>query len=473
MAIQPDIALQAAPEVQFDPIGSASKGITLKNLMTEAEFKRPKLEAELASSRAGTEQTQAATEAARIQNEQAQRQLATRKTMSDLLKKHTKIDPKTGKVSSDFGAAADEAATLGVDIGTLHEYITKDADNAKKRIDNTKDATEFADKSIDRAMNLIRTASPEQVPGILQSAKLAVEKAAGHVMSQDEVQKYVTNAFGLPAEGPPIDPATGQPDLAGTVKMLKDRANTYAASTISPQQAIANAQTEEQLRQGRVSLGLTGETVTQAGAGAGTGPEGRDPMSALSKATREQLAAAGYPVPQTLSHVNAMNNPVYKAILQGAAPGADVKGRALDEAHALEAKARMTDRWLSAANKITHVNLTPLAILKGAYDKKLENDPAFQEYAAMVKEMNAAGIQLPEVAPKAVASVAKRLGDDFRKQSEDAKKVVKAPTFREAAGEEAPSGETAVGAVKQGKGGVSYRKVKKGPDTDRTTWQKE
>ncbi len=461
MAIQPDISLHAAPTVQFDPVGSMTKAVSLKKLMTEQEFQRPTIEANLAASRASTRQTELASENQRIQNEQAARELATKKAMAEVLKKHSAVDPKTGKITVDFGAAADEAISGGHDIATVHNFIAKDAENAKARINNLKDANDYANTMRDRAMNAIRVAPPEQVPAILQSTKLAAEQALGKVMKPEEVLETVNGMFGLPASGPAIDPATGKPDIAGTVTQLKGLAETYAASTITPQQAIANKQAQQNIE-------IAYEAQRQSGALGGVDAAGRDPNSAQSKASAATLAKEGIIVPKGMSHAQMMNNPQWRAILEQSVVGSGAKTAAIETSHALEAKAVLADRWAEAAKKVKHLNLTPAAILSGKVDSKIKNDPAYIEYESVIEQMKAAGVAIPEQAPAAAASAAKKMSEDFRKQAKENAKLVTSPTFNAAT----EGGNRAKGSTMK-RGGETYMKINDGPDNDPKNWKKQ
>jgi len=373
MALQPDISLHSTPPVQFDPIGSAQKAMTLRQLMTNVDYQQREKEQALAS-QAASQRAQEATTAGQLTlNEQAQRELDTKKRISKIVEFYSKTG-NDGKKIIDYQSALNHAASEGYDIGTVHALAQEAAKTSQANIKTTSDLTDFAAKQGDWAMNLIRNAkTPEEAVAVAHSAKSAIDIASKHVGDQNLSKSLASRLFKLP-DAPPMGP-DGKPDLTAVASTLKDTANMWAASQITPLQAA--------------ELKLQQEGSLQAGA-TGTGPEFRSPTSAVSKAARATLMKAGVNVPINLSHAEMMANPTWKAILEAEAVPSAARLGATAEAAGIKSTMSVIDSGLATESKLKILGLTKLgSIAVEKWERLIEENPELGKLQSAIDIYNA------------------------------------------------------------------------------------
>jgi len=275
MAIQPDIALSAGANVPpVDVAGTLQKAATLRNLMTANEYQPAILQQKLSTEASAQRATDLA-------NEQATRELDAKKRLADIMRSNSSVDAKSGVISVDYGTATKQAASEGYDVGTVLGLADKAATTAQNQIKTADDARKFAESVYAPVDNLLRVQTdPLKAAQTAHGAIEVVSKAIGQEAARSLASKY----WSVP-EQPPVDPQTGQVDVAGVGAHLIKQAQTNSKAGISPQQAISNAQTQESLAQGR-------ESLAQGGAAGVTSPEARDPTSQISQQAQEDYLAA-------------------------------------------------------------------------------------------------------------------------------------------------------------------------------------
>lgn len=424
MALDTSIPLQV-PKVEFDPVGSAQKGVTLRKLMTEQEFQRPMLEQELAqraatvrSTEAGTASTEAATTGQRLLNEQAQRELETKRRLKMLLEKHSKVDPTTGRTVVDHQAASDEAfASAGdYDLNTLYNLSKGSSEAAQQKVKTRTDVLAQAQTYGEQARSMLRKATTDQevlaLAHNLKTETSGLFKAAGLPDESDQVVGRILN----------IPPTLQSGDTGGLVAHLRTWAPKAAAATISPAQEVSNQQTWEQIAQG----GFSGQT----------GATHRDPNSQVSKAARAAVVAAGYSPTevQGLSSADIYNNERFRAILANNITPGGVRIAATEQVATIEAQRGTLRSALEATKSVAAAALPTKAgsITATAWEKNVIQNPELGVIQGAVDAYNAAhpGAEL-SVSKDGLGPVSARLrqwNSELGAKREGAVKVQTSPT---------------------------------------------
>lgn len=410
MALNPNIALQAGQGVpQLDLMGAAQKGLSLVDLMQQVQM-RPELQRQQLST------AQTAEAGAKLLNEQTARELAARKRLAEIARVNSKVEPKTGKISLDHNTIASIAASEGMDPGTVFNYMQRGAETAQGNIKTAADASKYANEVLSTANNLLRVQdNPMRAADIAAKTKSVLS----NVLGEDDAKKYISQFWSLP-ESPPTDPATGQPSVAMAGQQFIDQARINAKATISPQQAIANAQTEESLR--------------QAGAAGITSPEARNPTSTVSRQAQDDYLAANPTANRArimrlsaadIQHLSGTGGLIRENIVPGA-----TKAEAISTGIKYENQAKILDSLADAASRVPPTFNTPISnILQGVYNKAWDADPAFNEYRTRLLEAQQAGIPLTQgMGTPSVSQYAKSKAAELRAQGKEAKSMV-APTF--------------------------------------------
>jgi hypothetical protein len=272
--IDASIALNAGNNVpQFDPMGAAQKGMNLQRTVLENANLPTKLANENAAS-------QVATARAQQELEQQKRENATRVRAAQIAKDYTKKDADGNRII-DHSGIANQLSEEGQDPGIIFGYQQKAIENQRGKFDNATVVKNLTDNITTTHDNMMRVAkSPQQALGIMRSTHDLLLP----VLGEAGTKQFLSNRYGGDnLQGvDPNDPSV----QAQVAKHFVDTSEGYAkARSISPQQEIANRQTEESLRQGR-------EGQAMGGASGVSGPEARNPTSAVSRQAQEDYLAA-------------------------------------------------------------------------------------------------------------------------------------------------------------------------------------
>jgi hypothetical protein len=410
MALQPDIALNAGRDItQYDPVGSLGKAVSLKNLMlgqqkaeTDLKFQAPLLQAKLDADQAAAEQ--------------AKRELAGKKAYNALFAKHTTTDTKSGKPITDFTSLAAEASSMeGVDPGTIAELQQKSFNAAQSgntaaqgAVKTKADAMDFAQKHLGITDNIVRSA-PTNLAAFqaAESTKKNLHASLDDVIGPDAVNEMFVQRYGMPPPNPNGAPPT--PDQLGSY--LKGRAQQVAtATTVSPQQAIANAQTEESLRQGR-------EGQAQSGAANVAGPDARNPTSAVSRQAQQDYLAANPTANRAevirLSAADIQHLSGTSGLVASSIPSAGDRAGAKVGAAAITGDVDIIKSALGSMPKLQQTYGTKLGgMAQDAYNRLVTQDPALGQLDAAVQAYNQRNGTNVDVRTDGFAAVQARLAGE-------------------------------------------------------------
>ncbi len=477
MAISPEISLAAGKDTPiFNPFDAATKGANLATLMQNLELKPKIVEASIESTKAGTV-------GQNLLNAQTQRDQATRLRLAELAKDNSTVDKSTGKIRTDYGAVANQASSEGFDPDTVFGYLKKGTEQIQNDIKTNSDSTALAAAQykhttdvLSSANNLIRVQKdPQRAAQIMGGAVSIISPVIG----ADQAKTYASQYWSVPAD-PSQMPKTpdGKPDVAALGTHLIQQSDVNSKASISPQQAIANKQTEESLRQGREGQAMTG-------AGSITSPEARDPTSNISRQAQSDYLAAnptadrGRVIAMSAADIQHLTGPA--GVVAANIVPASTKSAAVGGGQQIENQARILDDLSASAAKVPSKfgGLTIANILQGKFDQKLWADPAFNDFATRVQQAQTAGIPLDtSMGASGISKIAAGQAATLRKQSSGNAALATSPTFNAVPQTTAPTPQTVsttqVGSQKQfttkdGKSGM-WVKIKAGPDNDRSTW---
>lgn len=432
MALDPEISLHVGQGVTpADPYGTLEKAANIATLMQNLSLKPQLVQQEIAAS-------QASTTGQTLLNQQTARENATRQRLAELSSQNATVDPTTGNITIDNNAVANQAAKEGMDPGTVFGYLQKGAEAAQANIKTASDQNVYAHTVLDTANNLIRAQSDgTQAMAIASGA----HQILSGVIGPAQAAKYATQYWQTPAQ--PIDPATGAPVPQGTppspdvVKYagqnLIKQANVNALATITPEQAIQNHQTDQ-------NIAIAQENVNQAGASGNVSPAARDPKSAISaQAQTDYMTAMGIN-PNTpegakiqgLSAAVLSHLPGPAAVVPANVVPGSVKGAAAGNAVTLNNQAQILDALAAAAKRVSPLGAgtTVQNIFQGAFDQHLMADPNFNEYVTRLKQAQIAGIPLDQMmGPASVSQYATSQANTYRQQAGTQTKLTTQPTF--------------------------------------------
>jgi len=351
MALNPDIALQAGANVpQMDLLGSVTKA---QNLLTAQQAQK--------ASEAQTQTTLAQLPGVQADVAQKVRDEAGRKHLADNADKFYRIDAKTGKRTYDFAGAGISLAQNGF-VDQAQSFIAKDLANRSAELVNSSTELKNADSVRDyigkthdltksayqQAVLLASRSSPEEAPKIMERFYSGAKKNAevlGTKVSPEvaaELSGMVDNEF---------TQALGGVNSANWPGATPVALKNVSELTISPQQQILNANTQETLRQGR-----EGQRQTALTGGVTVGDD--DPNSPQSQSARASAIAAGADptIVANLSLVKLRQNPIIAGILANAPVTSAMRIGQKEEAVALESSKQLYDDAASIGRK-AFVNL--------------------------------------------------------------------------------------------------------------------
>ncbi len=240
MSLDPRIALEAGNNVpKLDPAGSMLAGANAQAQIIKNDYSPQLYQQKLDTG-------ELANDATRMVNDQAARELATKKRLAAIAAANSKVDKSTGKITVDHNAIANQAASEGMDAGTVFKYLQAGQERTAEGLKQGNDQNEAIDKVLDPTINILRVQTdPQKAVQAVQAAhKIAVDTLVKGGVDPQAAEQQVS-ARGQQKLGltqPEIDPVTGQPDLIKAGQHLIEQAKAYGQATISPQQAEVNAQ---------------------------------------------------------------------------------------------------------------------------------------------------------------------------------------------------------------------------------------
>lgn len=268
MAIDPSIALRAGQGIpQFDPIGAATKGLSLRELATRVQYQPQVIEQELAASRASTAQIEQATA-------ERERQYAGSRRMAEIVKANTAVDPKTGKITKDNRAIAELAAAEGLPTEVVFKYTADAVRNDADQFKTDADKDTYLRNQAFLAANLMRNAkTPEEAIRIAQGFKAGDSKVVG----DDRAGNFYSTLF-------------GQFD-----------------ANVDPREAARNLSTSLSISELQERGLIPGGTSTQQ----------LDPKSKLNNRDRALLRSLGISAPEDMTREQMLNLPGIKELTAG------------------------------------------------------------------------------------------------------------------------------------------------------------
>lgn len=240
MSLDPRIALEAGANVpQLDPAGSMLKGANAQAQIIQNQYAPQVIQQKLDTGALANEATS-------MTNQQQARELATKKRLAAIAAANSTLDKSTGKITVDHSAIASQAASEGMDAGTVFKYLAAGQERQAEGLKQGGDQVDIVNKVLDPVTNLLRVQTdPQEALKIAGGAhKLAVDTLVKGGMdpqaAEAQVTKQAQSKLGL-SGSPPLD-ANGQPDPVAAGMHLIQQAKLAGASTISPQQGEVNAQ---------------------------------------------------------------------------------------------------------------------------------------------------------------------------------------------------------------------------------------
>ena len=293
------VALRINAGQTIDPLGSAIKGMQLGQMGLEADRLRQELV-----------QQQQQLRTAAIAEQEAQRALnmrqyedTARRSLADIMKRHTKPDA-SGRNSTDLRAALAEARMAGIDPSYTADLEGKLFSNEAGTLRNEGEKVNYIKKTLDEMAPQIRYMDEKQAVNFLQQRAPLLARAT--TMPSEEIAKVVAQHFNLGTPGASI---------VKTAQMFSDA-------------QIAQEREREQ-------------------AGRGVGRDDFNPESIASKQAREFLIARGLKPAPNANLVELRKDPRFETAVKeyetqalGQVPSAGMRREDVTKAAELSASRR-------------------------------------------------------------------------------------------------------------------------------------
>lgn len=365
MALNPQIALQAGQGVQqFDPMGSAQKGLSIRELMTRVQYQPQQIESELAARRA-------ATVAQEQETAEKARQIGASKRIAEISKNYTKVDPKTGKVLINKEGILHQALTEGVPFEQVGN-LAKEVATIKEQ--DLTDETKRQDYAQNRLYELDHLLRVQQDPAQALQIATNMEQRLAQVIGPEKAQEYMTSRYGT-------DPT-----------QIIERAKINASSGISPAQQEQFKISQEQLRQSWANIGIAQRQLIESGVANLTSPDAMNPKSAVSEAYRKLAIAAGVPENQVrgLSAAQIHRIPGIAEVTTSVIPTTGARTEGVVTAKGLEADKGVLDQGIGIIDaELKSRYGKPGSITRKLWNSYVEQDPKYAAVQAAIDQYNA------------------------------------------------------------------------------------
>jgi hypothetical protein len=377
MAIDASIALQAGQGIpQFDPMGSAQKGLNLRQAMLANEragIENANLPTKLANENAAS---QVATATAQTNLEQNKREQATRVRAAEIAKLYTKKDADGNRVINHAGVAS-QLAEEGFDPGISFGYLQKHLENESSGIANATNTKALTDSVTTTQDSLLRAAKdPQQALAIMRTSHDLLVP----ILGEAGAKKFLADRYGgSNLQGvDPNDPAA----QAKVGQHFIEVGKAYVTSrSISPQQEVANSQ--------------SAESIAQGGAAGVTGPDARNPGSAVSKQAQDDYLRANPDADpaqvRKLSAAFLKNNPITAGVAGSITPSAGERAQAVGAAGDLSSQKGVIDQGVSAIDEGVGTKYGKAgSVTRAVWNRLIAQDPKYAAIQSAIDTHNAA-----------------------------------------------------------------------------------